>query len=151
MKKGKTYKNVPPPPPLGTGGVVSFIIQNHQKVSLTLDYVASASPFLYGHRPHFSFPFLPFSFFAPLGQLTRLRRAGIAGKEAGRKWERWTWETEGGWGQWLAGWVIYGVGWEWRYLIPSYYFLSALSVRLSREVFLFILTWAIVFFAAQVD
>lgn len=29
-----------------------------------------------------------------------------------------------------------GGGWEWRYLIPcSYYFLPALSVRLSQQVF----------------
>lgn len=88
MKKGKTYKNVPPPPPLETGGVVSFIIQNHQKVSLTLDYVASASPFVYGHRPHFSFPFLPFSFFAPPWTVDSFEAGGYCwqggGKEMGK-------------------------------------------------------------------
>lgn len=67
-KKEKSHQQVPlaPPPHLETGGVIFFLIQNHQKVSRTLGFVASASPlFIWTSDTLSRSPFLPFFFFAP--------------------------------------------------------------------------------------
>lgn len=116
-KKEKSHQQVPlaPPPHLETGGVIFFLIQNHQKVSRTLGFVASASPlFIWTSDTLSRSPFLPFFFFAPPPPLFRQsapfgggRGYCLLGKVAGKeKWKRLPWETEeGGWfNGWLVGW-----------------------------------------------
>lgn len=161
MKTEKSHQHVPlaPPPHLETGGVIFFLIQNHQKVSRTLGFVASASPlFIWTSGPLSRSPFLPFFFFAPPPPLS-LRQSAPFGVGGGGGagivcWAKWR-ERKNGKGclgkrkkvagsmvGWLGDNGGEGGGWEWRYLVPcSYYFLPALSVRLSQQVFfLFILS-----------
>lgn len=124
MINEKNHKNVPPPPlRLAVSFSSSFTI-NKKSLSRLFLWLRLL-PFVWTSASFFV-PLLPFSFFASLRRLARLGRAGIVGKEAGRKWRRWTWGKGRRWlVQRLAGWVIREIGWEWRYLIPSYYFLSA--------------------------
>lgn len=123
-KKWETERNhqqVPlaPPPDLETGGVIFFLIQNHQKVSRTLGFVASASPlFIWTSGPLSRSPFLPFFFFAPPLSLRQSAPFGggggaqvlFVGQSGGKgKMEKVALGNGRRWlVQWLAGWVIMG-------------------------------------------
>lgn len=98
--------------------------------------MAPASPFCMDIGILFSFPFCPSHSLPPIRRLALLGRAGIVGKEAGRKWKRWAWGKGRRWlVQWLAGWVTCEIGWEWRYLIPSYYLLTSSLSTCLQSIF----------------
>ena len=141
-KKKVTLKEAPPSLRLAVSFSSSLIIF---KKSLTLGFTASASPFFMKIGPLFRSP-LPFPFFATSDNWLVWGRRGFLAKRRERN-------GKGGLGKRkevagpMVGWLgDMRVGWEWIYLIPSYNFLSALSVRLSREIICSFFQWTPTYF-----
>lgn len=100
MKKEKKPQNSPAPLLFETGGVVFFLIQKHQKVSLTLDFVVSASPFCMDISPLFLSPFALLILGPPLDSWLVWGPGGYCWQRGGKEMEK---VDSGNGRRWLVG------------------------------------------------